>query len=134
MPRSQLEAMLTGRCPRCREGKLFIYPSWNLRHFDEMHKFCPHCGQRLEPEPGFYFGAMYMSHAFSTGIMIATLIVLYYFFGDPSATAYVLTAVGMLLLSFPFMFRTSRIWYLHLFSGIKFEENPVRKQYADSPK
>ncbi|WP_424964423.1 DUF983 domain-containing protein [Ekhidna sp.] len=39
----------------------------------KMHKKCPNCSQSLEPEPGFYTGAMYVSYAFQVAIIIAVI-------------------------------------------------------------
>lgn len=87
---------------------------------------CPKCDQTYEPEPGFYYGAMFVSYAFSAAITLATGFVLYNFFDNPETWVYmsvVLIAVGLL---WPAMFKYSRAIFLHLFGGIRF--NP---KYSD---
>ncbi|MDQ1090578.1 DUF983 domain-containing protein [Siphonobacter sp. SORGH_AS_1065] len=124
MKRSQLQGMLLAKCPHCRHGNMFKYPFWKLKKFDQMYTFCPHCGQRYESEPGFFIGATYVSYALSVGIVLATAIVLYNFFGDPSAFAYIGVSIGLMLALMPFNFRISRVIYIYLFSGIEYEEKP----------
>ena len=53
------------RCPRCRQGKLYKNPNpFHLKEMVEMNKECPVCKQDFVIEPGFYFGATYVSYAF----------------------------------------------------------------------
>lgn len=44
---------------------------------------CPVCHRAYEPEPGFYYGAMYISSGFSTGILLGIGVLLNYFANDP---------------------------------------------------
>lgn len=131
MGRSLPDALASGRCPRCREGKLFTYPWWKVTKFDQMPKYCPHCGMRYEREPGFFIGAMYVSYALTTGIILITAFVLFNFFDDPSPWVYILVSVGLILLSIPFTFRASRILYIYLFSGVGYEEHPEKLHHPD---
>lgn len=116
------EALLHGKCPRCRIGNIFTYPViGNLKKFNKMNFECPNCGVRLEPEPGFYQGAMYVGYAITIACIIFVSIVLYFFMGDPSEWVYIGVVVAIMLLIVPFNYRYSRILYLHFFGGIKFD-------------
>jgi len=73
--RGYFASVVSCRCPRCREGKLFknklsISPKKNL----EMNKECPVCGQATEIEVGFYYGTSYVSYALSVALSVASLI------------------------------------------------------------
>lgn len=87
-----------------------------------MNEFCPHCGVRLEPEPGFYQGAMYMSYAITVAVIVIVGLVLY-FAGDPSEWVYIGTVIGIMILLVPLNYRYSRILYLYLIGGIKYDPN-----------
>ncbi|MBL7856083.1 MAG: DUF983 domain-containing protein [Cyclobacteriaceae bacterium] len=87
-----------------------------------MNEKCPHCGIRLEPEPGFYQGAMYVGYGFTVAIIILVGVVLY-LLGDPSEWVYIGASIAIMLLLVPYNYRYSRIVYLHLFGGIKFDRN-----------
>jgi len=87
-----------------------------------MNEFCPHCRTRLQPEPGFYQGAMYIQYAFSINIILVVSLVLY-LLGNPSEWVYIGTVVGMTILLAPVNYRWSRIVYLYAFGGIKY--NPT---------
>lgn len=70
------------RCPRCREGKLFMNPvGVRFRKTMEMNKTCPVCGQPTEIEVGFYYGTSYVSYAMTVAISITTLLAWYFIIG-----------------------------------------------------
>jgi hypothetical protein len=104
---------------------MFAYPAIHLTKFNVMNPTCPCCGVRLEPEPGFYQGAMYVSYAITIAFMIVISILLYYFFGDPSEWVYIGAVIGVMVLLVPLNYRYSRIMFLYFFGGIKYDS-----QYA----
>jgi uncharacterized protein (DUF983 family) len=117
-----LKAVLLGKCPRCRQGNMFVKPIHSIVGFQKMHEHCPYCGLRFAVEPGFFFGAMYVSYAFTVGILFGTGIVLYHLFGDPPLWVYLVTVPLIVLLTTPYIFKYSRILFLYLFGGVKFDE------------
>lgn len=121
MPNKKLAtALLQGKCPRCRSGNIFTYPASALFKFNKMNERCPHCTVRLEPEPGFYQGAMYISYGF-TVLVILIVGLLLYFTGDPSEWVYIGTVIGVMALLVPLNYRYSRIVYLYSFGGLKYD-------------
>ncbi len=117
--RSYTAALLHGKCPRCREGDIFKHPVSRLSQFNVMNDTCPHCGVRLEPEPGFYQGAMYVGYGFTVAILTIIGLALY-FLGDPSEWIYIGIIIGVMVLLAPLNYRYSRIFYLFFFGGIKY--------------
>lgn len=118
--RSLVGALLSGRCPRCREGKMFTYPWTRVTRFAVMNQACPRCGKRLEPEPGFYQGAMYVGYAFTVALIVVVSAILY-FLGNPSEWVYIGTVIGVSILIAPLNYRYSRIIYLYAFGGIRYD-------------
>jgi len=50
------------KCPRCHEGEMFETGSWSfVKSFDMLHR-CPKCNLNYYPEPGYYYGAMFISY------------------------------------------------------------------------
>ncbi|MBV6644147.1 MAG: DUF983 domain-containing protein [Cyclobacteriaceae bacterium] len=86
-----------------------------------MNEQCAHCGFRFEREPGFFYGAMYVSYALSVGIFLVASVILYFLFGNPNIEVYVVTVALLALLSYPLNFRYSRILFLHVFGGVKYD-------------
>ncbi|MEQ9167586.1 MAG: DUF983 domain-containing protein [Fulvivirga sp.] len=94
-----------------------------------MHTHCPNCGLKYEREPGFFIGAMYVNYAFSVAIIIATGIALNVF-DIYSIYNFLFIAVGVTVLLLPYLFRYSRIIYLHLFGGVDFKPDQVNQSKA----
>jgi hypothetical protein len=83
-----------------------------------MNHQCEHCGIRLEPEPGFYQGAMYVSYGF-TVVSMAIISGMLYGMGITTPGVYTGVIIGITVLIAPLNFRYSRILYLYLFGGMK---------------
>lgn len=116
-------ALLQGKCPRCREGNIFKHRASHVLKFSEMHTHCQVCGISFEPEPGFYYGAMFISYAFTVAIMVGISLVVYITVAPASDWVYILSSVIGTILCVPWMFRYSRISFLFWFGGIKYDPN-----------
>jgi uncharacterized protein (DUF983 family) len=118
--RSLASAQFYGKCPRCRQGDIFKYPLTNIIRFSAMYDQCPHCGASFQPEPGFYFGAMFVSYALTVGLFVSVGLILY-FFVHPSDTGYVVWITIAAMLFTPFSFRYSRVLFLYWFGGYRYD-------------
>jgi uncharacterized protein (DUF983 family) len=119
--KSFLTALAQSKCPRCRQGDIFPYPATNLRRFNVMNPACPSCGVRLEPEPGFYQGAMFVSYAITIVFLVIIWLGLYYLAANPPEWVYMVVFVGVIILIAPLNYRYSRVLFLYFFGGIKYD-------------
>ncbi len=103
---------------------MFQYSVWRVLKFNAINTNCSHCNLRFEREPGFFYGAMYVSYAFSVAIFITSVFILYFAFGDPSLMVYVISISILSLLFYPLTFRYSRILYMYGFGGMSY--NPEK--------
>ncbi len=74
---SYVLSVLGNKCPRCRQGKLYLSNNayaFKGSKYISMHEFCPTCGQRTEIEVGFYYGTSYVSYAITVAFSIATCV------------------------------------------------------------
>lgn len=116
---NKLYSILFSRCPRCHEGKVFKRKNpYNLGHMFDMHENCPHCGLRYQIEPSFFYGAMYVSYAYTVAIFVVTYLVMSAIY-DPSVLDVVIALAIILVLGAPLIFRISRITWLNIF--VKYE-------------
>ena len=118
---SRFMAMSKGLCPRCREGKMFKYPLSKITKFAEMNENCPVCGLKFEVEPGFWYGAMFVSYANTILLLVVLGVGIFYLFNDPSTLSYIVVITVASLSFVPFNFRISRSVFLHLFGFIKYK-------------
>lgn len=113
--RTQLNRALRLKCPRCGESDLFKDPNpFNLGHLSEMHRQCPHCKLKIEPETGFYYGAMWISYAigvFASLILIGLLILAFHV---DTLWAFIAVVVFHIVFS-PYLFRLARAVWLSFY-------------------
>ncbi len=86
-----------------------------------MHTHCPNCEQPFSLEPGFYFGATYVSYGMTVVYMLSAFIFNWLLIGAPIMTALPFVIGGFVLLS-PMVFRLSRTIYLSFF--VKYSPDP----------
>ncbi|MFK7970666.1 MAG: DUF983 domain-containing protein [Bacteroidia bacterium] len=110
-----LKSILNHTCPKCREGKLFLSNNpYDYKRLGQMPKECPVCNQSYSPEPGFYFGATYVSYAFSVLFFLIGFGINYLIFKAEFNTAF-LTLSGIFVVLTPIVFRMSRTMWIHFF-------------------
>lgn len=86
---------------------MFQYPTYNLPKFYKANSNCPHCGLLFEHETGFFWGAMYVSYAFSTGLMVVFGVIAINL--NWSFDIILISIIGMAILFTPFFFRYARV-------------------------
>ncbi|WP_299822298.1 DUF983 domain-containing protein [uncultured Pontibacter sp.] len=88
---------------------------YNYRRFSEMKEKCECCGQHFEPEPGYYYGAMFVSYAFSTAIFVAVWIVLSFFVEEVTILMMTFALIAVVVGLLPVSFRLSRSIWINIF-------------------
>lgn len=109
---SKLGSIFNMTCPRCREGQLFETPMKLSRPL-AMHKKCSVCGLKFEPEPGFFYGAMFISYIF-IGFLSLGLVGLCVFYFKLSIEIAFMILLSFLALIFLWNLRFSRSIWIHL--------------------
>ncbi len=106
----RLVAILRLRCPRCLQGKVW-------KGFVAMNTSCPVCGLVFEREPGYFTGAMVVSYAIAVPVLGAIVIGLMTVGGLDAVAALIIGDLAYLALV-PFIFRYSRVVWLHFDWGL----------------
>jgi len=105
-------------CPRCREGNLFLTPTFSYQKLTEMPEHCPVCGQNYLPEPGFYYGAMFISYIWTAWACLFFVGGGVWIFGMSINAAFALLIfIGAIF--FFWIFRISRSMWIHI--AIKYD-------------
>jgi uncharacterized protein (DUF983 family) len=125
---TRLYAMIAGKCPQCGKGDLFKHSNaYDPKKTALMNDSCPVCGEDFKREPGFYFGAAYVSYALTVALWVAVLVALYTFdalgwieFGFYThVSTFLITGISTLLLLLPGIYRLSRTLWLHMLTKQK---------------
>ncbi len=117
------KSVFTYQCPRCRQTSLFKKP-FELSKPLAMNDSCEVCGQKFEPEPGFYFGAMFISYILSGWIYVLLALMLVFGFGWTFNSAMVVVLIFAALTFFKLV-RFSRSIWIHLM--VKYDPQYVKK-------
>ena len=132
---SFLLSLFQNKCPRCREGKLFVgKSSWSLKKNLKMHKGCPICGQRTEIEVGFYYGTGYVSYALTVGLSLISFVLWFMTIGmsveDNRFFYWLIANAVILVLMQPYLMRLSRTIWLSFFVRYNphWKEQPLSKE------
>jgi uncharacterized protein (DUF983 family) len=100
------------KCPRCQEGDLFAKP-FKFTNPTLMPEHCPICNQKFEPEPGFYYGAMFLSYILS-GFFFLGIMGVFLIFLKLSVNAAMALLIFISALTYFFFLRTSRSLWINL--------------------
>ena len=78
-----------------------------------MPRYCTNCNLDLENEPGYYFGAMYVSYALTVGMIIIMELWMFPLWGWNIWPQIIINTL-MIIFLFPVILRYSRSLYLGL--------------------
>ncbi len=101
------------KCPKCRKGDLFNTPTFSFQKPFEMPKRCSCCKQKYFLEPGFYYGAMFISYIMTGWFCLFVIGFLMMVLGLSvwSAFAWLIAICAIL---FVWIFRFSRSLWIHI--------------------
>lgn len=113
------------KCPRCHEGDLFETPAFSFRKPFDMYPNCPNCKQSYFPEPGFYYGAMFISYILSGWFSIG-FVLFFHWVLDWSMFASFGLLLAVVALLYVYVFRLARSIWL----GLTVKYDPGFKEAA----
>lgn len=131
---SKLYTIFNASCPRCQEGPLFKNKNPYGKDGMKMHDECQHCGESFKREPGFYFGAAYVSYGLTVALWVAVFVALVCFdwwglisfsFFENSMTFF-LSGLIALIIALPILYRLSRTIWIAMF--VKYEGSDAAKK------
>ncbi len=122
-------AVFKAKCPQCQSGKMFKKSALKLNGFTEMFDTCSVCGLTFEVEPGFFWGAMYVSYGITTGMMLVIGVLVYTFSNHEARFwGYIIPIFLAMFSSIPFTYRYSRVLMLYYFSPVRFNKDLVNNK------
>jgi len=128
----KLNSIFYHKCPRCLEGDIYANKSsYDLKNITNMRHSCDKCDLDFEREPGYYYGAMYVSYALTIAMAVALFVAYFVLFPTFNSVTYIVALTIMLLVLAPWTFRTSRVIWLNFFIKFKPEiQKEVRAKKA----
>lgn len=118
---SAISGIVGMRCPRCRQGKMFPEGTLFSTRFMKMNDRCAVCGQPFTPEPGYYFGAMFVSYALNAAFFIVVWFILELIMKEVSLTVMIIALLAVIFGLLPVTFRLSRVLWIYIF--VRYEKS-----------
>ena len=103
------------KCPRCHSAPVFKKSNpYALSKMFHVHERCNSCDLKYEKEPSFFYGAMYVSYALTSGWFIVWFILYLTVLEMDTLLFAILVSVSIIALS-PITLRLSRMLWLNFF-------------------
>ncbi|GAB3163016.1 hypothetical protein GCM10027291_01850 [Telluribacter humicola] len=96
--------------------------------FSKMNAACACCGQNFEPEPGYYWGAMYISYAINTALFVTVWVALGFVVEQVTVTMIVVSLLLITVFFLPYIFRLSRAAWIAIFIRYEGPCNLIQKK------
>lgn len=117
---TKIYSILHRRCPHCHEGHFFVDNNpYNLAKAGDLLDACPVCARKYTPEPGFYYGAMYVSYALGVALFVAIYVATYVLYPSASMWTSIALVLTGLLFATPLIYALSKIIWANLFFKYK---------------
>ncbi|MFN4950655.1 MAG: DUF983 domain-containing protein [Flavobacteriales bacterium] len=116
---SKLYSIATMTCPQCQESHMMVANPYRFSTMGEVKDKCEVCGLDLKPEPGFYYGAMYVSYALGVAVFVSIWASCNWFFDNVG----VWTQISLVLIALiglgPYLYALSKVIWANFFFSYK---------------
>lgn len=112
---SKLYSIMNNKCPHCHKGNFWETRNpYDLKRFSKMNNRCPVCGEDFKREPGYYFGATYVSYGLTVAFGMALYIILSVIF-NMETLPFLITFSVLLVILMPIFYRSARLIWINMF-------------------
>ena len=101
-----------------------VYHLYDLKKLGHVLEECSICKASYVPEPGFYFGAMYVSYGLGVALFVSIWASANWFFEEVSVGLQITLVIGSIFLFGPFIYALSKIIWANMF--IHYKENDAK--------
>lgn len=120
----KLYSIMYFKCPHCHEGEFFKSRNpYNFKHLSATYDNCPKCKRKLYIEPGFYYGAMYVSYALGVAHVVTFWVASLVLDLEIEFWNFIILVGSFLVLLTPLYYALSKIIWANLFLNYKESEN-----------
>lgn len=119
---SKSYSIFYNKCPKCHHGMFWHKnnPYLNvLKNNKQTNSECNKCLLKYEIEPGFWFGAMYVSYAIAVAFLLIFGLILYSLFENIDMMTLVITLSFLVIIFSPINHFFSRLIWINIFVDYK---------------
>ncbi|MDC0338093.1 DUF983 domain-containing protein [Flavobacteriales bacterium] len=116
LKKTRLYSILNFKCPRCHKGEFLESRNvYNLKQAGNLREKCDRCNLKYSREPGFYFGAMFVSYALGVALFVAIWVATAVLYPAYSSELLLGIIIGAIIILGPYMYALSKIIWANLF-------------------
>lgn len=117
---TKLYGITSRKCPHCHEGEFMVSRNpYDLAHVGDLLQSCAVCHRKFEPEPGFYYGGMYVSYALAVAQCVAVYIAVGVLAPASTQTTRLFWVLGTLVAFSPVLYAWSKALWANMFIDYK---------------
>jgi uncharacterized protein (DUF983 family) len=115
---STIKHIFSNECPKCNNGKVFRDKNFFFSiGFPKMNEYCSQCSFKFNKEPGYFFGAMFVSYALTVGEGLITYFIAHQFFDKTFDLRIIPIICSVVVLLCFFNIRLSRMIWIYMFKN-----------------
>jgi uncharacterized protein (DUF983 family) len=107
-------SIIQEKCPHCGQSHVFKKGT-KLFEIPVMYEKCTNCNYKFDREPGYFFGAMYVSYGIAVFFGILTFLIFNVIFPSFPVEFSLVAIATVILLIAKKNYKLSRIIFIHLF-------------------
>ena len=123
---NKLYSIIYNCCPRCQSDKFWPkknpYKNILVKNGGDIGS-CNNCNLKYEIEPGFWYGAMYVSYGLTVFIAILTWLIMYILNKEMDVFIQISIISFFIIILFPIVYFLSRLIWINLF--VSYKKNPL---------
>ncbi len=112
---TKLVKILKGKCPNCENGYVFKKNDKFVFQIPKMEKCCNNCGHVFEREPGYFFGALYVSYGLTVFQGLTIFLICNFLIGDMPFPAIIGAITVFMVLMSSINYKLSRVIWITIF-------------------
>lgn len=110
---SKVYSILGVKCPRCHQSDMFPTGPFSFNQPFDMKERCDKCDADFFPEPGYYYGAMFISYIFTGFFSIGFVLFVHWVLGWGTMASFA-ALIAILGIFFVYIFRVARAVFINL--------------------
>ena len=121
----KLYSVFNFKCPQCHETDMYKTGTFSFQKPFEMKAHCEHCQLNYMPEPGFYYGAMFISYIIMGWFCVGFAAFFRWGMGWSLESSFLLL-IAVCALFFVYIFRLARSIWINI--NVKYDPRYRRTQ------
>ncbi len=116
---TKLYSIVKLKCPHCHEGQFLESHPYDFKKLGDVRSECEVCHIQYEREPGFYYGAMYVSYALGVALFVTVWTTCNLWFDWLTVWSQIGLVIFFTIVLSPYLFALSKIIWANFFISYK---------------